>query len=1000
MKTTSATLPLILLATLCGLDASCLAQTTPPPDPDVSQQAPRRIPITDTTATEDFFFNARIQQSTERKVYGRGLAEKWAEVVADGFASGTSAASNIVAAIRAKPNFYALVNAVIEDSANLPDTGEPLDRQATQLLLSTLNEEFVSRTTKCGSSLFFRDVNQGADIIQFEKPLALTISKRDLTKTERERGLRWSGSITAAEERGFRRSFSKGEWSKDGDEVRIQVQILASKKIGQPWSVSTIPEYAWLPVSCEKIQDWLALDTFQKAANADAFIEAPDAASGRAARAAFTEALSALDSLTQGEAIIKLARWYWRGTNGLPVDREKALTLFEKAARRGDPVGLYNYGIALNAGIASSTNASEGANMVEAAAKAGYPPAQYLQGVILFGQIGTPNKNVAEESNSYLSRAALNGYSKARTNPQPGICFEDQMPNGRWYQRPDPRPVDNSTSQDNNGESLVDTMERLTKTPEFLVAAIAGLGPPLIKRKASQEYAKVVDDFLTAAQKQTLMQQSELFAGLLKNLQRGSLSDDLWKEIQPRVEEFAKAGIPEAMAALVFKNVVYGDLSESDVFRPLLEVHDLELTTKCLKALAEQGDGDATFHLGRLTMDGKGNAGSPIQSFATARNLLRTALTHSNSATLLVLCVLDYTESLSPLGSESRRRELAASARESAKQAAAKGDPIGIALFGRMLIEGVGGFVNTELGEQQLRLATKAGRKVEMPAYSTAAAVTGNGSVTGTSTSWHLDIQLGIAGTLSCCQLIDGKTGRLKGRTLSGRSYPAQHRITGSVQELVGVTVESGDRFELIGGGGGICLFAVVIPPSKAPPQYRLPELDRYFQRYFPGGRIEPGPVARPGSGLTSVQWTSDLAAGKRQASAQRKSVLLLMTDQSTESFEKKTFGTPEFAEYADANLVPVKVTVNSWNGPEVPARELQRQYAVAKFPAVILLNSNGTELGRCGAAQEGSKAMIAALESFKANPTPQVTQPPPPAQQPVNTPRQRVPRRSSGGFK
>ena len=156
--------------------------------------------------------------------------------------------------------------------------------------------------------------------------------------------------------------------------------------------------------------------------------------------------------------------------------------------------------------------------------------------------------------------------------------------------------------------------------------------------------------------------------------------------------------------------------------------------------------------------------------------------------------------------------------------------------------------------------------------------------------------------------------------------------ITGSVKKLTGTSAQSGDRFELLEFGGGTpqaCLFAVVIPPSKTLPQYRLPELDHYFVKYFPGARIEPGPVARTTPLPTNLRWRPNLETAKRDASAQRRSVLLLITDQSTSSFEKETLLTPEFIEYAEENLVPIGVIVNSWNGDEVPARRLQRQYAV-----------------------------------------------------------------------
>ena len=267
--------------------------------------------------------------------------------------------------------------------------------------------------------------------------------------------------------------------------------------------------------------------------------------------------------------------------------------------------------------------------------------------------------------------------------------------------------------------------DRLVGVNQAWVEECARLGPPLLKGDQTQPEA--------------LKEQSLLFTDLLDVMRRGVLSDDTWRTLQPQVAAFAEAGVAEAMAVQVAKNIVYGELSETDVFRPLLEVRDVALTISRLQALVAQSNPDAPFHLGRLAMEGKLNAeASPIQNFATARTLLRTAVSRDNFGTLPILCILDYTESLNPIGDASRRKELAASARAWAKQTADKGDPMGNVLFGRMLIEGVGGYVDVELGEDNLLVAAKAAKKVVMPTYASASAVVGNGSVTGLGMSWKV----------------------------------------------------------------------------------------------------------------------------------------------------------------------------------------------------------------------------------------------------------------------
>jgi hypothetical protein len=145
--------------------------------------------------------------------------------------------------------------------------------------------------------------------------------------------------------------------------------------------------------------------------------------------------------------------------------------------------------------------------------------------------------------------------------------------------------------------------------------------------------------------------------------------------------------------------------------------------------------------------------------------------------------------------------------------------------------------------------------------------------------------------------------------------------------------------------------------------------------------------------------WTGDIPIAQQMARAQRLMVLIYFTnDDSPLPFEREAFDVQEFADYSQKNLVPVRVGVFSFHFEGSPQRKLQRKYSVTQFPTVIVLNSNGAEVGRIGTNQPGSAAVIAALERMKADPALQAAQPPP--EQPANPRPQRQPRRSGTPFR
>jgi thioredoxin-related protein len=122
------------------------------------------------------------------------------------------------------------------------------------------------------------------------------------------------------------------------------------------------------------------------------------------------------------------------------------------------------------------------------------------------------------------------------------------------------------------------------------------------------------------------------------------------------------------------------------------------------------------------------------------------------------------------------------------------------------------------------------------------------------------------------------------------------------------------------------------------------------------------------------LNWGTDLPKALAQAKAEKKMVFMDFTGSDwcpgCIAFHKKIATSPEFASYADTNLVLVVVDFPN-NSPQSDVLKsanlaLQKKYEIEGFPTLILLNTEGKEVGRqLGYEPSSPEAFITKLKSF-----------------------------------
>ena len=122
-------------------------------------------------------------------------------------------------------------------------------------------------------------------------------------------------------------------------------------------------------------------------------------------------------------------------------------------------------------------------------------------------------------------------------------------------------------------------------------------------------------------------------------------------------------------------------------------------------------------------------------------------------------------------------------------------------------------------------------------------------------------------------------------------------------------------------------------------------------------------------------QWLTDLSKAQEQAKRSRKLVLMDFNGSdwcpACQILRKEVFATPEFREYAKANLVLVDVDFP--NKKELPKKQVRANEALVKkfevegLPTIIVLDSNGKKLEqKSGYDGQSAKEFIAELDKLR----------------------------------
>jgi thioredoxin-related protein len=127
-------------------------------------------------------------------------------------------------------------------------------------------------------------------------------------------------------------------------------------------------------------------------------------------------------------------------------------------------------------------------------------------------------------------------------------------------------------------------------------------------------------------------------------------------------------------------------------------------------------------------------------------------------------------------------------------------------------------------------------------------------------------------------------------------------------------------------------------------------------------------------AGAAELKWTTDLPKAQAQAKTENKLVMMDFTGSDWCGWcirlNREVFSQPEFADYAQKNLVLVEV---DFPRAKPQTKELQKandalqtKYKIEGYPTIIVLNGAGQKVGQLGYMPGGPKAFIAELEKLK----------------------------------
>src|SRR5690349_2409724 len=110
-------------------------------------------------------------------------------------------------------------------------------------------------------------------------------------------------------------------------------------------------------------------------------------------------------------------------------------------------------------------------------------------------------------------------------------------------------------------------------------------------------------------------------------------------------------------------------------------------------------------------------------------------------------------------------------------------------------------------------------------------------------------------------------------------------------------------------------------------------------------------------AGAAELKWMTSLPEAQAKAKAENKLVMMDFTGSDwcgwCIKLNKEVFSKPEFAQYAQKNLVPVEVDFPHAKAQSEQLKQanqaLQAKYKIEGYPTIIVLDSNGKKLGELG---------------------------------------------------
>ena len=124
---------------------------------------------------------------------------------------------------------------------------------------------------------------------------------------------------------------------------------------------------------------------------------------------------------------------------------------------------------------------------------------------------------------------------------------------------------------------------------------------------------------------------------------------------------------------------------------------------------------------------------------------------------------------------------------------------------------------------------------------------------------------------------------------------------------------------------------------------------------------------------VVAGQWSTDARAALAFAKTEDKKVLLFFTGSDwcgwCKRLDREILSTPQFASYATENLVLVKLdfprTLPQSDRVKAQNRGLAEKYRITGYPTIIVLNSEGKQVGELGYMEGGPAGFLKQLKSF-----------------------------------